>query len=125
MGGSGGLEWHTGSLYILAQLAGATCAGFCYSSLFFDKFSLGPAEGFSYWQAGLCEFLYTAVLCFVVLNVAAAKKGKDADNGYFGLAIGFVIVAGAYGAGAVSGGCFNPAVAVGIDSSNFFRGFGW
>jgi len=37
------------------------------------------------------------------------------------LAIGFVIVAGAYGAGIVSGGCFNPAVAFGINkwSSEF------
>ena len=34
---------------------------------------------------------------------------------YFGLAIGFVIVAGGYGAGWISGGAFNPAVAIGID----------
>lgn len=53
------------------------------------------------------------MLCFVVLNVAVSRKNQG--NGYYGLAIGFVIVAGAYGAGAVSGGCFNPAVAWGID----------
>jgi aquaporin Z len=62
------------------------------------------------------------MLCFVVLNVAALKEG---DNGHckswFGLAIGFVIVAGAYGAGAVSGGCFNPAVAtaIGVSGGSF------
>jgi aquaporin Z len=41
------------------------------------------------------------------------------------LAIGFVIVAGAYGAGSISGGCFNPAVALGIDASSAKLGFGW
>ena len=34
-------------------------------------------------------------------------------------------MAGAYGAGAISGGCFNPAVAFGIDASSAFLGFGW
>jgi len=69
--------------------------------------------------------LYTFMLCFVVLNVAIARKNKTEDNQYYGVAIGFVIVAGAYGAGAVSGGCFNPAVAIGIDTSSASLGFGW
>jgi len=68
--------------------------------------------------------LYTFMLCFVVLNVAVAKKNATEGGQYFGLAIGFVIVAGAYGAGAVSGGCFNPAVALGIDVSSAHLGFG-
>merc|ERR1740138_1199977 len=59
------------------------------------------------------------------MNVAAAKKNVQEKNQYYGLAIGFVIVAGAYGAGAVSGGCFNPAVALGIDVSSAGLGFGW
>jgi len=68
------------------------------------------------WQAGLAETLYTFMLCFVVLNVACSKFHAG-ENQFYGLAIGFVIVAGAYGAGAVSGGCFNPAVATGIGVS--------
>merc|ERR1719224_185817 len=63
------------------------------------------------------------MLCFVVLNVATAKKNEG--NQFYGLAIGFVIIAGAYGAGAISGGCFNPAVALGIDISSAGMGFGW
>lgn len=62
------------------------------------------------------------MLCFVVLNVAGLKKGCQE---WFGLAIGFVIVAGAYGVGAFTGGCFNPAVAFGIDVSSLHLGFGW
>merc|ERR1719217_237046 len=56
------------------------------------------------------------MLCFVVLNCAASKKnGCDTGNQFYGLAIGFVIIAGGYGAGHISGGAFNPAVAVGVD----------
>jgi len=51
------------------------------------------------------------------------QSRKGAKNG-LGLAIGFVIVAGAYGAGPISGGCFNPAVAFGIDVSSAHLGFG-
>merc|ERR1719248_498223 len=71
----------------------------------------------------IVEVLYTFMLCFVVLNVATARKNDG--NQFYGLAIGFVIIAGAYGAGAVSGGCFNPAVALGIDVSSAGLGFGW
>jgi len=52
------------------------------------------------------------MLCFVVLNVAASDSNKP--NEFYGLAIGFVIVAGGYGSGAISGACFNPAVALGV-----------
>jgi aquaporin Z len=63
-------------------------------------------------KALIAEFLYTFALCYVVLNVATAKG--TADNSFYGLAIGFTVLAGAYSVGGVSGGAFNPAVAVGI-----------
>jgi len=60
----------------------------------------------------VAEFLFAFALCFVFLNVATAKPTEG--NSYFGFAIGFTVLAGAYAVGAVSGGVFNPAVAVGI-----------
>lgn len=60
----------------------------------------------------LAEFLFAFALCYVVLNVATAKATEG--NSYFGLAIGFVVLAGAYAVGSVSGGAFNPAVAIGL-----------
>jgi aquaporin Z len=48
---------------------------------------------------------------YVILNVATAKA--TAGNSYFGLAIGFTVLAGAFAVGDVSGGAFNPAVAIG------------
>jgi aquaporin Z len=63
-------------------------------------------------QAILAEILFTFALAFVVLNVATAK-GTD-GNSFYGLAIGFTVMAGAFAVGGISGGVFNPAVAVGI-----------
>ncbi len=63
-------------------------------------------------KAVLNEFLFTFALVYVVLNVATSKK--SAGNSYFGLAIGFTVVIGAFAGGGISGGAYNPAVAVGI-----------
>jgi aquaporin Z len=63
-------------------------------------------------RALLNEFLFTFALCYVVLNTATSSK--NAGNSYYGLAIGFTVVVGAFAGGAISGGAYNPAVAVGI-----------
>ena len=67
-------------------------------------------------KALLAEFLFTFALCFVVLNVATAQA--TSGNSYFGWAIGFTVLAGAYAVGTVSSGAFNPAVALGITILN-------
>lgn len=124
MGGDG-MEWKEVGIYCAVQIAAGISAGVCYLALFGFSFNLEPQNGFGAMEAGLCEVLYTFMLCFVVLNVAASKASKATPNQYYGLAIGFVVIAGAYGAGVVSGGCFNPAVAFGVDVSSIDHGFGW
>merc|ERR1719420_1635743 len=110
-------------MYTAVQVLGGICAGFSYFALFKNVFNLAPGAGFGWWEAMLVEVLYTFMLCFVVLNVAATKA--TSGNQYYGLAIGFVIVAGGYAGGGVSGGAFNPAVAFGIDVASAMKGFGW
>jgi len=116
--------WKQVGAYCGVQVAAGLCAAGAYSALFGSTFNLGPTKNHAWWQAMLCEMLYTFMLVFVVLNTAASKK-LGGKNQFYGLAIGFVIVAGAYGPGAVSGGCFNPAVAIGIDAISAGMGFGW
>ena len=60
----------------------------------------------------IAEFLFTFALVYVVLHVATSKG--TAGNSFYGLAIGFTVLTGAYAVGGISGGAFNPAVAVGI-----------
>lgn len=94
--------------YWVAQLAGAGAAAAIV--LFFKtaevtSFDAPVAAGFA------AELLFTFALVYVILNVATAKA--TSGNSYFGLAIGFTVLAGAFAVGDVSGGAFNPAVAVG------------
>jgi aquaporin Z len=60
--------------------------------------------------AFVAELLFTFVLCYVVLNVATSKDHPN--NSFYGLAIGFTVLTGAIAVGAISGGVFNPAVAI-------------
>eukprot|EP00747_Dinoflagellata_sp_TGD_P125968 gnl/TRDRNA2_/TRDRNA2_174230_c4_seq18.p1 gnl/TRDRNA2_/TRDRNA2_174230_c4~~gnl/TRDRNA2_/TRDRNA2_174230_c4_seq18.p1 ORF type:complete len:383 (-),score=90.88 gnl/TRDRNA2_/TRDRNA2_174230_c4_seq18:158-1261(-) len=109
------------------QLVAGILAGFAYALCLSNSFKLAPTKGYGWIEAGLAETLYTFMLCFVVLNVACSKRHAGIDQ-FYGLAIGFVIIAGGYGAGHISGGCFNPAVAFGIDVSGAVVGkfgFGW
>lgn len=64
------------------------------------------------------ELLFTFALCYVVLNVATSKNHPN--NSFYGRAIGFTVVAGAVAVGAISGGAFNPAVAVGAAGMGMF-----
>ena len=57
------------------------------------------------------EILRTFALASTVLAVATSEKLKG--NFIYGLAIGFTVLTCAFVAGPISGGAFNPAVAVG------------
>ena len=61
--------------------------------------------------AFVAEFLFTFALAYVVVNSATAKG--TSGNSFYGLAIGMTVMVGAFSVGAISGGAFNPAVAVG------------
>jgi len=124
LGLSGKREWKDVGIYCGVQMVAGALAGLAYAATLWSAFNLEPTAGFKWWQAGLAEILYTCMLCFVILNVAASNK-HSGKNQFYGLAIGFVIVAGAYGAGHISGGCFNPAVAFGIDVSSAGMGLFW
>jgi len=97
--------------YILFQLIGGVAAGFTYAALFGGAFVMEPVGKFSAMSAAVTETVYTTALCYVVLNVATTQK--QANNEYFGLAIGFTVVAAALAIGGISGCCLNPAVSVG------------
>lgn len=97
--------------YWISQLVGAILAAFVTIYLKGGVSLLPPLE-LNVAKSFLAEFLFTFALCYVVLNVATAKG--TAGNSYFGWAIGFTVLAGAFAVGSISGAAFNPAVAVGV-----------
>lgn len=96
--------------YMIAQVLGTGAAAAVV--LFVKSNPAVQAANPDIPRALLAEFLFTFALCFVILNVATARK--TSGNSYFGLAIGFTLLVGVYAVGGVSGGAFNPAVALGI-----------
>lgn len=98
--------------YMLSQVIGALLAAAAVAGLKhgLEVKAMAPASG----PALLAEFLFTFALVYVVLNATTAKA--TAGNAFYGLAIGMTVMTGAFAVGNVSGGVFNPAVAVAIST---------
>lgn len=96
--------------YMIAQVAGAAAAaGF---AVFLKGNPVVTPMDLKTVPALLAELAGAFALAYVVLNVATSKE--TANNSNYGLAIGFTVLAMAFALGGISGGAFNPAVAVGI-----------
>jgi aquaporin Z len=102
--------------YIVAQCAAAVAAA-GFVTFLKGASPIAPME-INVVRALVAEFVYTFALVSVVLNVATSKG--TSGNSFYGLAIGFTVLAGAYSVGAVSGGAFNPAVAIGATLLGLF-----
>ncbi len=98
--------------YMIVQIMGACVASLAVIYLVGDKIPEQAAEMANTSKGLLAEFLGTFALAYVVLNVATAKG--TSGNSFYGLAIGFTVLSMAYALGVISGGAFNPAVAIGI-----------
>mmetsp|Transcript_135221 Transcript_135221/g.235128 ORF Transcript_135221/g.235128 Transcript_135221/m.235128 type:complete len:524 (+) Transcript_135221:88-1659(+) len=117
--------------YIATQFLAALFAGIlAYTTFIFyesDMNPVAPVGKYQWFEASIVEALYTAMLCFVVLNCAASERNNpEGDrNQFYALAIGFVIIAGGYSSGRISGAFFNPAVALSVQMlrSNIWMGF--
>lgn len=105
-------------IYMVFQIIGATIASFIIQRHFGTIGFPMPSLEVSFIGAVFYEIAFTFALALVVLNVATTKKA--AGNSYYGLAIGFTVLAGAYSVGALSGGAFNPAVALGPMIADLF-----
>ena len=98
--------------YVIVQIIGAIAAASIVQFIMPDKI-VETANAMANTTSGLiAEVLGTFALAYVVLNVATAKG--TTGNMFYGLSIGFTVLSMAYAFGALSGGAFNPAVAVGI-----------
>jgi aquaporin Z len=96
--------------YFIAQILAAVAAA--KLALLFKGCPTISAMTPNVGHALVAEFVGTFGLAYVVLNVATANG--TAGNSFYGLAIGSTVVAMAFALGGISGGAFNPAVAVGI-----------
>lgn len=115
----GKVDAHSAILYVGCQIAGGFLAGCVYTVILGASFSIAPGAGYTLLAAALVETLFTAALVFVVLSVATTAQ--DDDNWYYGLAIGFTVMAAAFAIGPISGCALNPAVTAGVMLSHLLH----
>ena len=120
----GALCWGQFIPYVIAQVIGAALAVVIFNFMAADSIMLVEPSLFDVKGLLLAEFLFTFALCYVVLQTATTKNTQN--NSYYGLAIGFTVLVGAFAVGgSLCAGAFNPAVAIsvcmlGIITGKFF-----
>ena len=105
------LDTKEAAMYIVFQLIGALLAAFIVYWLNGSTMEVAPGPEVSVLKVLVVEALFTFALVSVILNVATHPKTEG--NSYYGLAIGFTIMAAAFAGSSISGGAFNPAVGIG------------
>ena len=103
---------------MIAQFAGAAVAALITTKLLRAGIAVTPIAP-KVGPALLAEFLFTFALVYVVLNAATAEG--TSGNSFYGLAIGMTVMTGAFAVGDISGGAFNPAVALGNFDARYFE----
>lgn len=106
--------------YMIAQLIGAFAAALIFYLIQERTFAPVPAVGVEIWKSIFLELLFTFALCSVYLVVATNDNLKE--NYIYGLAIGLTVMAGAFLVGRITGGAFNPAVALGPELMDKLEG---
>jgi aquaporin Z len=102
--------------YVATQLLAGLVAALVVIALGYDPST--PIRTAGIGSMLVVEFLFTFALAYVVLNVATSKETEG--NSFYGLAIGFTVATGTFAVGSISGGAFNPAVAVGASLMGVF-----
>ena len=97
--------------YWASQFVGALAAGYLIYKFTGTLLHVAPRGDVTWIKALTAEVIFSFALSYVVLNTATSKA--VAGNSYFGLAIGFTVMTGAFAVGGISGGAFNPAVGLG------------
>lgn len=108
---AGKVKWSEAVPYMVAQFIGAFIAAAVSYVLMRQPLLINPMPDTSMFSAILAELIFTFALVYVVLNTAATKSTEG--NSYYWLAIGLTVMVGAFAVWWLSGGAFNPAVAVG------------
>jgi aquaporin Z len=105
------------AIYVAVQLVAALAAAGIYQAVHGGRIAVSPGANVGFGAALIVEMIFTFALVSVVLHTAVNKK--TSGNSYYGLAIGFILMVGAYAGGHISGGAFNPAVGLGPNLYNW------
>ena len=103
--------------FVAIILAGAVCAALTLSVLNPEGLAQVSAIEIDRLRVVVAECAFTFALMWVILNVAIAQG--TVGNGFYGIAIGAIVTAGAYAVGPISFAAFNPAVTLALCINGF------
>jgi aquaporin Z len=117
---SGKINYHKFMWYSIVQVLGGVAA-FAFTSFLHGQIAIPePGQGVSFLQGFIVEALLAFVFALVVLVVSTSQRFKGSH--VFGFAIGFTIPALLSVGGPISGGLFNPALALGANLFGAVKG---
>mmetsp|Transcript_7961 Transcript_7961/g.17698 ORF Transcript_7961/g.17698 Transcript_7961/m.17698 type:complete len:498 (+) Transcript_7961:76-1569(+) len=113
MGICGKLPWVSVGIYIPVQLFAAALGALTVAGAFNSYAPVLPQQGVT--SLASLEVVFTMLLCFVFINCCAGRRNNPPEdyNHFFGMAVGFVVLAAGYTIGPLDGASLNPAVAIG------------
>jgi len=125
----GKIRYPVAAGYIFVQTMGALMGVNIAKFLLFrhatPHLMVGAIAPFQWMQAASVEVSFTAMLCFVAANCTVSENNNPSKdrNQFYGLAVGFSIIAGMYSVTDISGvGCFNPALAASLNNPDLQHG---
>eukprot|EP00922_Rhytidocystis_sp_ex-Travisia-forbesii_P061202 GHVS01090742.1.p1 GENE.GHVS01090742.1~~GHVS01090742.1.p1 ORF type:complete len:284 (+),score=37.34 GHVS01090742.1:148-999(+) len=95
-------------LFVLAEFVGALLGTTVSAALIGSSAVFSPSSSYSAGQAVVFEMIVTTILCLMV-QTAAVNNSFGPLAGFY---IGLVVLVGIIVGGPITGGCFNPAVAL-------------
>ena len=107
----GALKWRDFPAYLVSQFVGGSL-GALLTGYIVAVPPYARETSYSIVPMIICEFLFTFLLCYVVLQTTTSKKTEG--NSYFGLTIGSVVLVGFLATVGTCYSAFNPAVALGF-----------
>jgi len=63
--------------YSFIQIIGGCTGSLAYSMLFQDSFNIGPTKGYLWWQAMVCEVIYTFIVSSYVSLCSTQQHPKQ------------------------------------------------
>jgi aquaporin Z len=103
--------------FVAVIIAGAVCASLTVAVLNPEGLAQVKPLEIDTLRMVVAEFAFTFALMWVILNVAITKG--TVGNGFYGIAIGAIVAAGAYAVGPISFAAFNPAVTLALCINGF------
>mgnify|MGYP003386389274 CR=1 FL=1 len=104
-------------VYMAVQVLAALCAAGLASYVNDGTANIadpGLGSGYTMFAAFIAEMLFSSMLVTAVLSTTASELHPPTGNPFFGITIGWTVLAAAMTVGGLSGGAFNPAIGIAL-----------